>query len=933
MLGSGIARLSLLILPALLVAGCSTRSAPVVSSAVQGASGSVYGGQQPITGATIQLYAVGDSGDGSAATPLLTRTVTTDAHGNFLITGLYTCPSASALVYITGTGGSPSVGVSNPQIALMAALGPCSGLTPSTFININEITSVAAVYALAPFMTSYTEIGSAASDAAGLASAFVTAGYFANPSSGSVPGAGLPSNYTVPLAQIDSLADLLAACINSSGGVSGDASICGNFFALTRPSGAPASTDALGALLNLAHHPTLNTAALYSLIPATSPFQPTLTTVPPDFSVRLLAASAFAVTPSSLSFSPAVVHFPQSLQTVTVTNGTSASVGITSASLLGVNASDFAVVSTTGSDCGASVPANSTCTFHLSFTPSAPGARTAYFVVGNASANPSFAVALSGSGVSDAAGPATLAPAGLTFTQYDAPQALTLTNSGVTPLSIASIQISTTFYSQTNHCGASLPALSSCTINVLALGFGDPSATLTVFDDATAGPQTASLSFTGAGLVDYADGVDFGHWAAGTVGSNSLQIDGTGDSGTLHFTLSGANATDFSFAQGSSLLSTTCNYNYPFGSPCLLNLFYRPTAHLSSIAAVNVTGIGQFPIFGTGDAPGLDFDVYQSPTQADHTTNYTRPIKTFALGTSPVGAPVSYSFTVQNTGAISPLMLNAPVVSGPNAADFTATAPACASGCLPSVTFTPSASGFRTATLTYTDSTNTVTRTFTLTGSGTPSAPVLTASTNLIFSNTPSGTVGDSQTITVNAYQGDAIQATLASTYSGGPQPFVFTGPATCSSTPCTLSLAYAPSSASDDGATVYVTATDTTTQLSGSIQAYGQIAPIAYVDETPDSLTFAAQALNTVSAPQVLTFRNTGTTVLALTFSVTPRGNAPAPDYTVASHCPPSLAIGASCTVDVRFAPVSVRGTLDTYLVVHGVNVTRYISLSGTSY
>src|SRR5438445_4103263 len=70
---------------------------------------SVHGGQQPVSGATLQLYAVGTTGDGSAATALLTQAVTSDANGNFDITGAYTCPSASTLVYITATGGNPGL--------------------------------------------------------------------------------------------------------------------------------------------------------------------------------------------------------------------------------------------------------------------------------------------------------------------------------------------------------------------------------------------------------------------------------------------------------------------------------------------------------------------------------------------------------------------------------------------------------------------------------------------------------------------------------------------------------------------------------------------------------------------------------------------------------------------------------------------------------
>lgn len=104
-------------------------------------------------------------------------------------------------------------------------------------------------------------------------------------------------------------------------------------------------------------------------------------------------------------------------------------------------------------------------------------------------------------------------------------------------------------------------------------------------------------------------------------------------------------------------------------------------------------------------------------------------------------------------------------------------------------------------------------------------------------------------------------------------------------------------------------------------------------VSYNPTALTFPAQALNTVSALQTVTFTNTGTTVLALTFSVTPYGNSPTPDYTLVNHCPASLAISASCTVDVRFAPVSTTGTLLTNLVINGTNVPLYLDLSGTAF
>jgi hypothetical protein len=56
-----------------LLGGCAQRQqAAGTAVPLRVKQGSVRGGQQAVTGATIQLYAVGTAGDGSASTPLLT---------------------------------------------------------------------------------------------------------------------------------------------------------------------------------------------------------------------------------------------------------------------------------------------------------------------------------------------------------------------------------------------------------------------------------------------------------------------------------------------------------------------------------------------------------------------------------------------------------------------------------------------------------------------------------------------------------------------------------------------------------------------------------------------------------------------------------------------------------------------------------------------
>lgn len=181
------------LLPLLFIIACSSSvtnkpSEPVDGSSGSGTSlhGSLFGGKQPVANAQIQLFVVGTTGDGSPSTALLNPAATTDSNGNF-ITETYTCPSSDSLVYMTGKEGNPGVGsgTNNSALALMAALGRCGDLSANTSIVINEITTVAAASALAPFAISGSSIGSSVADAPNLAAAFVQAAEFANTSTGS----------------------------------------------------------------------------------------------------------------------------------------------------------------------------------------------------------------------------------------------------------------------------------------------------------------------------------------------------------------------------------------------------------------------------------------------------------------------------------------------------------------------------------------------------------------------------------------------------------------------------------------------------------------------------------------------------------------------------------------------------------------------------
>jgi hypothetical protein len=277
--------------------GCGVKNlAPSSVTPVQGAAvhGSIHGGQQPVSGSTIQLYAATTSGYGAASLPLISATVTSDTSGSFSITGDYTCPSAATEVYLVAHGGNPglSVGTNNTALTMMAALGPCGNLSTSTFISVNELTTVASVWALSRFMSSYSSLGTSPTNSVGVANAFNSVSTVVNLSTGSVPGPNLPSGATLPVAEVNTLADILSACINSTGGSAGDGTACGNLFAAATPTGGSAPTDTIGAALDIARFPTNNVAALYAVSPPAAPFQPTLPSSPTNFLIGINYASS-----------------------------------------------------------------------------------------------------------------------------------------------------------------------------------------------------------------------------------------------------------------------------------------------------------------------------------------------------------------------------------------------------------------------------------------------------------------------------------------------------------------------------------------------------------------------------------------------------------------------------------------------------------------
>ena len=293
----------LLLVLALAATGCAVLpTTPTTAPLALQLAGRVHGGQQPVSGALIQLYVAATNGYGAAATPLIATTVRSDAQGGFSITGDYTCP-ANAQVYLTATGGNPGLSAStnNAALAMMTALGACANLTSTTFINVNELTTVASVWPLARFLTDVPQLSTSATNVAGMSNAFAAVNQVVNTATGGLPGPALPAGATLPTTQLNTLANILAACINTAGGTTGDGTPCGSLFAAATPAGGPAPTNTLAAAAMIARNPANQVAALFALSTASSPFQPSLATAPNNFLVGITYAGGGLAGPRALA--------------------------------------------------------------------------------------------------------------------------------------------------------------------------------------------------------------------------------------------------------------------------------------------------------------------------------------------------------------------------------------------------------------------------------------------------------------------------------------------------------------------------------------------------------------------------------------------------------------------------------------------------------
>jgi hypothetical protein len=244
---------------------------------------------------------------------------------------------------------------------------------------------------------------------------------------------------------------------------------------------------------------------------------------------------------------------------------------------------------------------------------------------------------------------------------------------------------------------------------------------------------------------------------------------------------------------------------------------------------------------------------------------------------------------------------------------------AAGADCILQITFTPTATGVQTGTLTIKDNAADSPQTVTLVGTGV-AAPV--------FFNPPSGLsfgteiLGRSKgAMSVAVTNTGAAALTVSSVVASGD----FSETNDCASlvgVSCVIRVSFNPTALGTRTGTLSVT-----TSASGSPLIYNLsgIGANSGVELSSAALAFPAQNVNTSSAAKNLRVTNTGSSALSI-LSVSASG-----DYSQTNTCGSSLAVGANCVVTVKFTP-SAAGLRKGHITISDTDPSKLqnVNLSG---
>jgi hypothetical protein len=507
------------------------------------------------------------------------------------------------------------------------------------------------------------------------------------------------------------------------------------------------------------------------------------------------------------------------------------------------------------------------------------------------------------------------------------PQTINVINTGSSSLNVNSLTIPTGFVQQIlgSDCTAStslLPA-SYCVLNIAfdpptPVAYSTNAVIVSNSGNAISGANSIKLSGTGTYVAPTVSlsptALSFGNQPVGTTStSQTIQLSNTGSS---PFTISSAVITgSASYTQTNNcpailLAQTSCIYTFSFtptSSGTFLNTF-TVTDTLDSVTS-------SATLSGTGIVPQVSLS--QS---------------TLSFGTQPIGVSgTAQLVTLTNTGA-APLSITSATIVGSGASSYSQTSTcgsslAANASCSIYITFAPLSLGNQSANLSLTDNAPDSPESVSLSGTGVATAPsVALSALSLAFGNVSVGMTSSVQTVTLtNGGNATLLINSVAITGSGFAQTNNC-GAQLAGGGSCVISMSFTPVIPS--AIVGLLSITDNAAGSPQSIPVTGTgTAPQAVV--TPTSLNFNSQYTTIPSVAQMVTLSNPGNQ--ALNISSIALAGANAGSFSQNSTCGPSLAAGASCVINVVFAP-SNNGNYSAFLTISDniVSSPQVISLSG---
>jgi P pilus assembly chaperone PapD len=393
-------------------------------------------------------------------------------------------------------------------------------------------------------------------------------------------------------------------------------------------------------------------------------------------------APAVSLSPWALEYSSLAVGSTSQAQPVLLRNMGSAALSVTSISVTG----DFAETD----NCTSGVPAASTCSLSVTFSPTAEGALTGSVVINDNAAGSPHIISLTGTGLGAVVA---FAPATLTFPTTlvgvaSAAQSVTVSNQGNATMNISNIQVSGD-YAQSNNCSSTLSPSSSCTINVVftPTAAGTRTGALTISDDAAASPQSVPLTGTGMAAVVSMTPTSLTFPATSVGASSSAQAVTLANQTNATVSIASVQVSG-DFAQ-----TNNCSGTLAASASCTFNVTFAPTAAGNRVGTLAVTD----------NASGSPQTVVLSGTGAVGAGVTLSPATLTFASTALKSSSGAQVVTLSNPSATAITITNVQITGDFSATNNCSGTLAAKSSCTLNVTFSPNATGSRTGQLSIAD--------------------------------------------------------------------------------------------------------------------------------------------------------------------------------------------------------------------------------------